>query len=102
MAKKFMYVCFGIMALMISLHFGATPATSLQTGGFVSIMKSESPGYFLALQEDGSVYWARDTGYHPSDAPFPDWNYWGQIPSGGTALDPSTWGSIKADWREDE
>ena len=75
MAKKFMYVCLGILALAIAFHLGARSAASYQTG-FVSISK-DSTG-FVALKDDGTVYYASGALYEP----FPEWHVWRQIPAG--------------------
>ena len=98
MAKRFMFVCLGLLALAVAYHLGAAKAESNTGSPFVSLCSYNSAGttgVFLALTEDGTIYIARPSSY-PWGDPFPQWQVWGQIPTGGTATQSSTWGQIKA------
>jgi hypothetical protein len=100
MAKRFMFVCLGLLALAVAYHLGAAKAESYTGSPFVSLMSwNGSQGgtvYLLALTEDGTVYWANGQGGWPEYLSFPQWQVWGQIPTGATATQSSTWGQIKA------
>jgi hypothetical protein len=97
MAKRFFYVCMGILALAVAYHLGAAKAESYTGSPFVSLTTYAGGGStyaFLALTEDGTVYCGPNTG-DPSVSPFPTWQVWGQIPTGATATQSTTWGQIK-------
>jgi len=99
MAKRFMFVCLGLLALAVAYHLGATKAESYSGSPFVSLCAYTWNGYsqaYLALAEDGTLYFS-DGGSNPQASPFPQWQVWGQIPTGATATQSSTWGSIKAE-----
>ena len=94
MAKKFMYVCIGVLALMVAYHLGAASATSQPTGQAMLF----TGGWDLRL------YVMTDTGeiWHlPGRGS--DWDYWATWPgTPPTTTEPSTWGKIKAKWQENE
>ncbi|MFC1800026.1 hypothetical protein ACFL2Z_03840 [Candidatus Eisenbacteria bacterium] len=100
MARKFMFVCFGILALAVAFHLGAESADSQGTGAFtgfsVIYVPDEGTYSFLALQEDGTLYWGAV--YGPWHWPT-EWLTLGQIPY-GTATQSTTWGEIKAEYGE--
>ena len=100
MAKRFLFVCLGLLALAVAYHLGATKAESYTGSPFVSLCSYNyggSTGAYLALTEDGTIYWASSPW---PGGPFPTWQAWGQIPTGATATQASTWGSIKAQFKE--
>jgi hypothetical protein len=98
MAKKFMFVCVGILALAVAYHLGAAKAESNTGSAFVSLCYDAYDGYLLALTEDGCIYATYQAAPWPTQ--FPDWYFWGQIPTGATATQPSTWGQIKAQFKD--
>ena len=93
MAKKYMYVCLGVLALAVAYHLGAKSAISQGTGIPVGI----SSGH----QYDDGVYVITDQGdvYRRAYDEGPDWVYWGN-PLNGMATQPATWGRIKAEFGE--
>ena len=95
MAKKFMYVCLGVLALAVAYHLGAAKAESTAEGPFVSLVSEYEWGYMLAMTGQGDIYFSIQYG-----GPFPEWDYWGTIPTGATATQPTTWGKIKAEFGE--
>ena len=102
MAKRFLCVCLGLLALAVAYHLGATKAESYSGSPFVSLCTSTQAGStqaYFALTEDGTIYTAFVGIIYP-DTPFPPWQVWGQIPTGGTATQSSTWGQIKAQFKE--
>lgn len=105
MAKRFMYVCLGILALAVAYHLGAAKAESYSGSPFVSLHSynagsGSSPWALYAVTEDGTIYVTTGSGGVAPWDPFPAWQYWGQIPTGGTATQSSTWGQIKATFKE--
>jgi hypothetical protein len=97
MAKRFFYVCLGLLALAVAYHLGATKAESYTGSPFVSLCAYTQGGtvYDLyALTEDGTIYLTQNV--YPSFGTFGPWEVWGQIPTGATATQSSTWGQIKA------
>ena len=122
MAKKFMYVCIGIMALAVTFHVGAQYGkASIVDPTPSGIVAQYSPH---VLVENGEVYrWEQDHWLHLDgfDVPLPvsDIKFWtagtfvtqagevwyvgegswenvGSPPVGPTPTPPSTWGKIKA------
>lgn len=83
-AKRFFYVCAGILCLALAYHFGAQSATA-QAGN--AIMVAE-PGY---------VYMSNGDVYARSGYPAPQsWTFAGNIFSGPTPATRETWGGVKA------
>jgi hypothetical protein len=80
MAKKFMYVCLGLLMLAIAYHLGAGQAESDQETPFVSLCsingRNGNTWALLALAGDGTVYKALRA--DPREA-FPEWKKWGSI-----------------------
>ena len=82
MARKFMFVCLGILALAVAYHLGAAKAESYTGSPFVSLCVFADNNLFVALTADGTLYYG---GGYPQGAdfkpaPFPQWRKWGQIP----------------------
>ena len=127
MAKKFMYVCIGIMALAVTFHIGAEYGIAKYVDHSTEgIVASYRENYDYYLLENGEV-WMFDNGWqHESqfDPPVPVnqikfWGRWEFVtldndliyldygtwrnagpPPGVAATEPSTWGKIKAQWGE--
>ena len=86
MAKKFFYVCGGLLMLALAYHFGATTATA------------QAPGNPIVAAEPGMVYTAngdlyvRDAqyGYHLTS------NVFNGSP---TPAKQESWGQVKARYR---
>jgi hypothetical protein len=91
MARKFMFVCLGLLALALAYHLGASSAQSF-TGEFVGISQSATGGQVL-LAANGDCY--RLINDSPPGSP-DYWYYLGNPLSGGTGTQSSTWGQIKA------
>jgi hypothetical protein len=128
MAKRFMYVCIGILALVVSFHMGARYGTA------DTIVDHSATGIVAVdadrvLLDDGEVWQCDQTGYwyrQPEyDLPVPvsevrfwscypprfwttsseRWNLidgqWVNLgsPPGGVATQSTTWGEIKAGFK---
>lgn len=104
--RRFAYACLGVLALALAFHVGARSATAQGGGEFVGITQIASSGSggascaLVAITAGGDLYrttvWDYPCTYN---APFPTWVLWGHI-QGATALEPTTWGQIKAKARE--
>ena len=90
MAKRFMFVCLGLLALAVAYHLGASAAQSQATGTFVGIGGVETT--LCAITATGDYYLLNTHG------DVRNWVYWGNIAGGGTATQSSTWGQIKAEF----
>jgi hypothetical protein len=87
-----MFVCFGILALAVAYHLGASSAQS-QVGEFVGIAFPSDDGWdgsVWLLAANGDCYWTVMNGG--------EWHYRGN-PLSGTATQDATWGSIKAQFK---
>jgi len=93
MAKKFMFVCLGILALAVAYHLGASSAQSQATGTFVSLAAGPGDGSseMYALTSDGDFYGMSMSNMRA-------WTYWGNV-AGGVSTESSTWGQIKAQFK---
>ena len=133
MAKKFMFVCFGLLALAVTFHLGAQYGQAgyvdHSTTGVVSAI-FDSVNWTAVLMDNGQV-WRGDAGgrweFQPRYSPpipvsqVKFWGYywvisenndlwaahsydagWSNVgsPPGGVAVQPSTWGSIKAQFNK--
>lgn len=93
MAKKFFFVCAGLMCLVVAYHLGAQGA-SAQAGSMVSGFVAKTPpegGYrtdFWVMTPSGDIYYSGVLDGRP--ATFVG-NFWG----GATPSTQSTWGGIK-------
>ena len=138
MAKKFMYVCLGVLALVLAFHLGAQYGQAgyvEHSGRIIATVDPSNINYVSVLLDNGEI-WTCDLGtggWMPSgsgvwptcpvsasqvkfilnDHVFislsDDLWYWDSgpqvwrnagSPSGGVATEPSTWGNIKAKWRD--
>jgi hypothetical protein len=135
MAKKFMFVCIGLLALTVAFllgaQFGRAGYVDHSTTGIVSTYGDMWTQTALFLMDNGQV-WSCDAlghwvlrGDYPCSPPIPVsqikfWNYYSVVtenndvwtwnsglntwanagpPPGGVATQPSTWGSIKAQFK---
>jgi hypothetical protein len=124
MAKKFMFVCFGLLALMVTFHLGAQYGQAgyvdHSTTGIVAWMEFMSVGGPTVLLDNGEVWNFSGTQWVQHSSPplpvsqikfwttnfvistanelwFGEHNY--GAPPGVVATQPSTWGSIKAQFK---
>ena len=98
MAKRFFYVCLGLLALAVAYHLGAQTATSQGFGTATGISVSganTTQCYVYAVADNGDCY-RKWQDWAPSEP----WQYFGNIFAGGVATQPSTWGQIKAQFKE--
>ena len=92
MARRIMYVCFGIAAILIASQWSAKPVVSQGIGTAMGICSVND--YLYAIADNGDCYRVR------YDAPAADpWEYRGNI-FGTVFSRPTTWGKIKAEWGE--
>jgi hypothetical protein len=94
MAKKFFYVCAGILMLALSYHFGASSAGAQASGSsivaaFVGDVQSE-PYYAWAFTASGDVYGWRDGSWHLHSS----------VLAGPTPAQPTSFGELKARYRK--
>jgi len=97
MAKKFFYVCGGILMLALSYHFGASSATA-QAGSPVQGF-AFAGGNFFVMTSNGDVYQSSTGGpgefYGLAPAPTLLGNYWG----GPVPTTRESWGAVKERFR---
>ena len=94
MAKKFMFVCLGILALAFAYHLGVASAVSQGSGVVV--------GVAAASWSNGTrVYAITDNGDCYRRGPESDWHYFDNV-FGAAQTQPTTWGAIKADYGESD
>jgi len=55
-AKRFFYVCAGLLCLALAYHLGATNAKAAPPGNPVVAMCAEGTGWILATTANGDVY----------------------------------------------
>jgi hypothetical protein len=93
MAKKFMYVCMGILALVVAYHLGAGSAQSQLQGQVVGIdtWGGSFPPVVYLVTSEGDVWY----NYNETEP----WEYLGN-PFGGVTTQPTTWSRIKAEFGE--
>lgn len=93
MARKFFYVCAGLLMLAAAYHLGAERAQAQTGGTFVAMASSTANGYLLTLTATGDVYASTDgTGN--------TWHFVRNIVAGGAvSAQPQTWGQLKARYR---
>ena len=60
MARKFFYICAGMLLLALSFHIGASMATAQSAGNpAVALANEGTGGYMLALTANGDLYRAQ-------------------------------------------
>jgi len=91
MAKKFFYVCGGVLMLALAFHFGAMTATAQAPGNPVVGITSGSSGLF-AVTANGDSY-ARGAGG--------PWFFLGNVFTGAPVeVSQPSWGQVKSRYRE--
>ena len=90
MARKFFYVCAGMLMLALSYHFGASTATAQAPGNpVVAVWSGGDP---LAITANGDVYQSNGQGRN--------WYRVGSIFSGAPVpAQHESWGQVKARYR---
>jgi hypothetical protein len=93
MAKKFFFVCGGILMLVLAYHFGATSATAQAPSNPIV-----AGDYVAVITANGDVY-SNSSEIPPSGAA--TWVRAGNVfaASGPTPAQPTTFGAIKAKFR---
>jgi len=91
-AKRFFYICAGILCLALAYHFGAQSATA-QGGGNPAVAVN---GY-VALAANGDVFVDSD---FADPASFAHWARAGNIFTGPTPAFQPTWGQLKSRYRQ--
>jgi len=95
MARKFFYVCAGMLMLALSYHFGASSATAQAGSGISGFTVGDGPGvanaglYVMSLNGDVNFK-------HTSNMAAPPCligNFWA---GGATASRQETWGQLKS------
>jgi len=87
MARKFFYVCAGMLMLALSYHFGFTNATAQTAGNPVVSMPTEH----VAVTANGDLYWS------PSGSVLGPFQNVGNLFSGPpTPAQRATWGQLKS------
>jgi hypothetical protein len=90
MARKFFYVCAGMLMLALSFHFGFTTASAQAPGNPVVAM----PVPDIAVTANGDLY----QGTNPSGNAPTTWTWKANIFSGSAPVQTqrATWGQVKA------
>jgi len=95
MARRFMYVCAGILMLVTSYEIGARKAEA-QSASTVAAVTSVDQTHVLVVTQTGDAYYCLNGGY-PSLDPVPKGNVFTGAP---TASQSATWGQVKAAYRK--
>ena len=91
MARKFFYVCAGLLCLAISYHLGAKSAGA-QVGGSIVSMASNTSNQWMAVTSAGDTYLSADDGA--------TWQRKTNIFAGGpTPAKTESFGAVKARYR---
>ena len=93
MARKFFYVCAGMLMLAVSYHFGASTATAQAPSNPVVATFSNTVGVYLGgvVTSNGDVY-TTSSGY-----PSGPWIHQSNIFTGGpTQTRQESWGQVKS------
>ena len=96
MARKFFYVCAGMLMLALSYHFGASTATAQASGNLVvAVTNFAQPAEahsFLAVTASGDAYVTSSNGN--------TWVFSGNLFGGApTPALHESWGQVKARYR---
>jgi hypothetical protein len=86
MAKRFFYVCAGLLMLAAAYHLGATNAESQAPGNpVVAAVRDAAQSWTAVFTANGDVYQNQ----------YGLWTYAGNVFSSATAAKPETWGGVK-------
>ena len=94
MAKRFFYVCAGLLMLAMSYHFGARTAVAQGAGNPVAavVVGRSDQNYFSVTTENGDI-WMWDPVSQTG-------RYVGNIFGAPTSATTTSWGKVKADYRK--
>ncbi len=100
--RRFFYASLGVLALALAFHLGSRTATAQSPIDFVGITATtyQQTCALVAITAAGDLWVRYDNDDPCMQDPFGPWVLWGRIPGGSTALQPATWGQIKAGARE--
>ena len=89
-AKRFFFICAGLLCLALAYHLGATSATAQAPGNPVVAARAQPDAVVTA---NGDVYLRGPGGWN-------DWHLGGNISTGApTPVQQSTFGAVKATHR---
>ena len=90
MARRFLFVSLGILALSLAYQIGASRTEAQASGApFVALAHDASQGqFFYALASDGDVWRFNNSSFTPT--------FVGNVLSGPVPVEGSTWGEIKS------
>ncbi len=91
MAKKFLYVCLGILALAAASHLGADNVRAQAGGDFVGIASGATANEVYTITLSGDCYRSDNAGY--------SWMYRGNVLAGSVDAKSSSLGDVKSKYR---
>lgn len=101
-AKRFFYVCAGLLLLVVAYTLGASKAQSQgTTNKVVGVAAGDyaTTGHLvIAMTENGDWYWNRthdNTGW-PNQA----WMFGGNVFGGTISTQPTSWSKVKGDFKK--
>ena len=89
LAKRFFYVCAGLLCLALAYHLGARSATAQAPGNPIA-----------AAPATGYVFTANGDLYYSPDPPTQPYSFLRNVFSGATPAAHETWGGVKARYRQ--
>jgi hypothetical protein len=96
MAKKFFYVCAGILMLALSYHFGAQSVSAQAVGNpVVASIPPTNSWYAAVVTANGDVYGSISAGGNLAT-----WTHTGNVFTGPTPVQQESFGSLKAKYRK--
>ncbi len=99
-AKRFLYVCAGLLCLALAYHLGARSARGEHGGQIVGFTGGSAGGWAEVITTNGDCYQRRIGGGDLFDPGVPAM-YMGNSWSGGpTPATQTTWGQVKARYRQ--
>lgn len=97
MAKKFFYVCAGILMLLAAAALRSNNVAAQVSGQPVvgiTYVPTVSPGYLVAVTANGDEYRR-----YLVDGSTGTWHYYTNVLSGGVSTEAGTLGDVKAKYR---
>ncbi len=91
MAKRFLYVCLGILALAAATHLGADNVRAQAGGDFVGITSNGTANELYAITLSGDCYRSDNAGY--------TWMYRGNVLAGTVEARGTSLGDVKSKFR---
>jgi len=97
MARKFFYVCAGILMLALSFHLGATSATAQFGTPVTGVISTSGGGGLVVMTSNGDCYVRDFAGGYPWSGFGPNMasvgNFWSGAP---TPTQQGSWGQLKS------